>query len=233
MVVLFHRVDDRLKGNPIACTAADFRRYCAFFRAHFDVIPVGELVRRLRAGEDVGGCLAITFDDGYRDNVDVAAPILQLYGLPACFFIATGLIGTNIRMHWDHEFGVPSAWMQWDQVRALRARGFEIGAHTVSHVDLGMVEGVAAHEEIRGSRRRLEEELGESITLFSYPYGGPNRMTDANRAAVREAGLECCMSAYGGWVDPDTDILDVKRVAVSPWYKSPEQFGFELLFSTP
>jgi peptidoglycan/xylan/chitin deacetylase (PgdA/CDA1 family) len=45
--------------------------------------------------------LGITFDDGYSDNVRVAAPLLRLYGTPATFFIATGYIGRNIEYWWD------------------------------------------------------------------------------------------------------------------------------------
>ncbi|HEU4565864.1 MAG TPA: polysaccharide deacetylase family protein [Gemmatimonadaceae bacterium] len=230
VVVLFHRVDDALGGNPISCTSQEFRDYCAFFRRHFTVVGLGELLERLRRGEDVGGHLVITFDDGYKDNHDVAAPELRRQGLPACFFIATEFIGSRRVPWWDAERSIQSRWMSWDEVRALRAQGFEIGAHTLNHVDLGKVVGDEARHEIRESGARLERELGAEIPFFSYPYGRIDQITEENREEVRAAGYRCCVSAYGGTVGPGVDPFRMKREPISPWFISPYHLGFELLF---
>lgn len=229
VIVLFHRVDDRLGGNPISCTQAEFRAFTAFFRRFFTVVSLEELLGRLAAGRDVGGCLVITFDDGYRDNQALAAPRLASLGLSACFFIATEFIGSERVPWWDAERGIRSEWMTWDQIRALRAAGFEVGAHTMNHVDLGLVSGEEAKAEIEGSKRRLEQELGAGVGFFSYPYGRVNQITEANRDAVRRAGFVCCVSAYGGDVRQGADSYRLQRTPISPWYVSPYQFGFEFL----
>src|SRR5690606_1805735 len=111
----------------------------------------------------------------------------------------------------------------------LSRKGFEIGAHTMSHPDLGHIDGESAEHEILGSRRRLEEELGEPVTLFAYPFGGRANLSEANRERVRRAGYRCCMSAYGGVVDRRTDRYDVPRVAVDRWFRSPYHWGLVLL----
>jgi hypothetical protein len=129
VIALFHRVDDKLAGNPISCTRADFEAYCRFFGRYFRVVSLETLLARLRCGEEVDRHLVITFDDGYKDNREVAARELQQHGLTACFFIATELIGSSRVPQWDAELGIASRWMSWDDVRDLRARGFEIGAH--------------------------------------------------------------------------------------------------------
>src|SRR5262249_25399518 len=59
------------------------------------VIGLSELVERLRRGDDVAGTAALTFDDGYRNNVTRAAPVLVDHRLPATFFLATGYVGTD------------------------------------------------------------------------------------------------------------------------------------------
>jgi peptidoglycan/xylan/chitin deacetylase (PgdA/CDA1 family) len=230
VVVAFHRVDDRLKGNPISCTVDEFRSYCDFFQRHFDVAPTSELLRRLRNGQDVGGRLAITFDDGYLDNFENAAPELESRGLPATFFIATGMIGTATQPWWDQEYGVNARWMSWDQVRSLHQRGFEIGAHTINHVDLGVADAALAAAEIRGSRERLQAELDAPISMFAYPYGRREQITEANRALVREADLECCFSCYGGVVEAGANLYRLERTPITPWHVAPGQLGFELLF---
>lgn len=229
MVVIFHRVDDRLQGNPIACTRREFRAYCDFFSRYFRVVSLRELLDRLRDGRDVGRMLVITFDDGYRDNFRIAAAELRERGLPACFFLTAGFIGTDARPWWDREFGVRGEWMRWDEVRALRAAGFEIGAHTRTHADLGRVSGEEAEREIVGAKEDLERELGEPVGFFSYPYGGAHQMKEENRGIARAAGYECCLSGFGGSVRPDDDLLHLRRTAATPWHLSPYQFGFELL----
>lgn len=229
VVVLFHRIDDRLIGNPISMSTHSFDAYCRFFRRYFNVIPFSEMVSRLERGQSVAGTLAITFDDGYRDNAHAAAPILRQYQLPACFFIATDFIDTDIIPWWDREWGIRSEWMSWDDVRRLCADGFEIGAHTRTHVDLGVVQGEAAEEEIAGSVRRLERELGQRIDLFSYPFGRMEQITERNRELVGRLGLRCCPSAYGGTVQRGDSPFRIQRQPISPWHLNPWQFGYEIV----
>ena len=232
IIALFHRVDDRLAGNPISCTTAEFRAFCDFFGRYFRVVSLQTLLTKLRRGEDVSGHLVITFDDGYRDNLEVAAHELERRQLPACFFIATEFIGSNRVPPWDAALGIASRWMSWDDVRALSERGFEVGAHTMNHVDLGVLQGDDAVREIVGSRRRLAQELGAETPLFSYPFGRADQITPGNRAAVRDAGFSCCLSAYGGTVRSQGDPFDLKRIPVSPWFLSPYQYGFEVMLAT-
>lgn len=231
VVVLFHRVSAEGERNPITCTDGEFTGFIEFFARHFEVIPLGELLDRLASGQGLGGSLVITFDDGYLDNREVAAPILRAHGLPACFFVASGLIESSRIPEWDREWGVQSRWMTWPQVRELAEMGFEVGAHTVNHVDLGVVEGESARAEIRTSREDLERELGRPIDLFSYPYGRREQITEPNRDAVREAGFRCCLSAYGGLVGSGADPFQIKRIPVSGWHSSPYQLGWEILFN--
>ncbi len=233
VIVLFHRVDDTLDGDPISCSRGTFAAFCDFFRRYFVVVPLGELLEKLRRGDDISRHLAITFDDGYRDNWENAATDLRARDLPACFFIATGFIGTNRIAPWDDEVGIESHWMSWDDVRALEGSGFEIGAHTVNHVDLGQAVGSEASREIIESKQRLEDELGRKITMFSYPFGRRDQITEENREAVRDAGFTCCFSAYGGTVGPQDDLYRLERTPISLWFASPFQFGFETMFVRP
>jgi predicted ATP-grasp superfamily ATP-dependent carboligase/peptidoglycan/xylan/chitin deacetylase (PgdA/CDA1 family) len=231
VIACFHRVDDRFVGDFLTVSTAAFRRYCGFFARHFTVVSLTELLDRLAAGRPVAGCAVITFDDGYRDNAGVVADELARRGLPACFFVATDLIGSTVVPSWDAACGVRTEWMDWDAVRGLRARGFEVGAHTLTHADLGRVNGDVAAREIGGSGARLGRELGERVRLFSYPFGGRQHITAANRDLVRRAGYACCASAHGGLVTRGVDPYHLPRTAVSPWHLTPGQYGFELLLA--
>src|SRR5579872_3537168 len=83
VVVAFHRVNDELVADGLTCGSAKFEAFCRFFKEHFRIVPLSEQVAACRAAKDVGGTLSITFDDGYQDNYEVAAPILRRLGLPA------------------------------------------------------------------------------------------------------------------------------------------------------
>ena len=76
-----------LHGTPRE-HAGTFERVVRYARRHFRVVPLAELAH----GGDLDGVLAITFDDGLRNNVEVAYPILQAHGLPATFFVCPGLV---------------------------------------------------------------------------------------------------------------------------------------------
>src|SRR5207247_9673208 len=107
-----------------------------FCEKYFRVMSLGLLLDRLDSGKDVSRCLVITFDDGYRDNYDVAAAELTLRRLPACFFVTTELVGSRAAPAWATSEGVKPVWMGWDEGRGLAARGFATRPHTMRHVDL-------------------------------------------------------------------------------------------------
>lgn len=92
-ILIFHRVlpepDPLQPGEP---DAIEFERQLRWIKAWFNVLPLSDAVQRLRGGSLPDRPLAITFDDGYADNYDIALPVLERVGLPATFFIATSFL---------------------------------------------------------------------------------------------------------------------------------------------
>lgn len=229
VVVAFHRVANAEQPESLTVSVRAFEQFCRFFKEHFKVIPLGDLVTRLERGLPTHRELAITFDDGYLDNHDTAAPILERLELPATFFIVTEWMGSDLVPWWDRVRNIRYPWMTWDHVRALHRRGFEIGAHTRTHVDLGVVAGDEARSEIAGARRELERQLEAPVDLFAYPYGRRSNLTDSNLELVRAAGFRCCCSCFGGVNTRGSDPFHLARIAVTPGYDSPEQLGLEVV----
>lgn len=229
VIVAFHRVTDALPEDGITRSSRDFVRFCEFFRQYFDVLSLSDFVGRVRSGESVGGTIAITFDDGYLDNFEIAAPILQRFGLPATFFVTTGMIGTTDVLPWDTELPRHPGWMTWDHVRGLVQQGFDIGAHTRTHVDLGRVNGVIAEQEIIGSRQDLLDQIGRAPAHFAFPFGRPDNLLEENRRRIIAAGFESCASCHGGTTGRGADPFRLYRFGISPWFRTPEQFMFEVL----
>lgn len=229
VIVAFHRVQEAAEPDDgLTVSVRMFERHCEFLRRHFRVVPLLDIVEKLERGQRLNHELAITFDDGYRDNFEKAAPVLRRLSLPATFFVVTQWMGTDLVPWWDGEREARHPWMTWDQVRSLHRQGFDIGAHTRTHADLGSISGAAAQREIGGARLELENEIGAPVELFAFPYGSASHLTEANRELVKAAGFRCCCSCIGGTNPAGTSPFHLARVAISLWHKSPHQFGFEL-----
>jgi peptidoglycan/xylan/chitin deacetylase (PgdA/CDA1 family) len=229
VVVAFHRVHDNADvSDALTVDTRTFEAYCRFFARFFNVVSLPALVSMLESGRPPNRVLAITFDDGYRDNYVNAAPILEQLSLPATFFVVSQWIGTATVPFWDRERGVRYPLMTWGDVRSLRRRGFDIGAHTRTHVDLGTIAGQPARLEIEGARQDLQNALEAPIESFAYPFGGREHLTEANRQRIRAAGFRCCCSGFGGTVTRKTDPFALPRVPISTWHPYPYQFGFDV-----
>lgn len=152
--------------------------------------------------------VAVTFDDGYRDNLP-ACEALETRGVSGTWFVVSGNVGR------------PSAWPDGEpaghpmlsaaELRDMRAAGMEVGGHTRSHVRLAQVPPEAGTEEVRGCREDLEDLLREPVTSFAYPYGSHD---DAVVSTVAEAGFRVACTTIAGPAFQDAHPLRLRRVAV-------------------
>jgi peptidoglycan/xylan/chitin deacetylase (PgdA/CDA1 family) len=94
-VLNYHRVNDDDDAFFPSLPIAVFESHMAYLARSYRVLTIEELVERLPHGRVPRNAIAITFDDGYRDNLTHAAPILARHGLPATVFLTTGLIATS------------------------------------------------------------------------------------------------------------------------------------------
>jgi protein-tyrosine phosphatase len=230
VVVAFHSITPGTDGDGLRTPIAAFAAFCAFFRRHFEIVTLHELVRRLQAREPIDGLLAITFDDGYRDNLDLAEPVLRQLGLPATFFVTTGYVGTNAQASWDQARGLQSAWLDWPQVLALHRRGHCIASHTVQHVRVDQVAVDALGEELVQSARCIEAVTHARPDLFAVPFGRPESLTPAVRAQAQAAGYRAVFTAVGGVITPDSELHGLNRFPI-PYgdVLSSQELGFDML----
>jgi hypothetical protein len=217
-VLLLHRVTDEIPGDGLTVGTQWFRRLCALLRDRFHVVPLGEIVRLLRApGGPPRRTVAITFDDCYRNNLG-AARVLAEHGLPACFFVPTHFVGTDHVFEWDRGLK-PMANLDWDDLREMVRMGHEIGSHTDSHADLGLVGEGEARRELIESKKVLEQELGRPARWFAYPYGGAGNFRPEYLPLVYEAGYEGCFSGFGGLIRPGMAGQILPRESL-PYFRS-------------
>jgi peptidoglycan/xylan/chitin deacetylase (PgdA/CDA1 family) len=101
-VLLYHRVADPARDVHGLCVPpAEFRTHLEMLRAAYEVVPLLELRRWIDAGRDPAGLVALTFDDGYLDNLALASPVLAEMELPATFFVTTEHLDRPGEFWWD------------------------------------------------------------------------------------------------------------------------------------
>lgn len=101
-ILLYHRVA-RLPSDPqlLAVTPEHFAQHMELLQKHCVVMPLSELVRVVQQGRASRRMIAITFDDGYADNLHQALPLLEKYGMPATVYVASGTLDTPREFWWD------------------------------------------------------------------------------------------------------------------------------------
>jgi peptidoglycan/xylan/chitin deacetylase (PgdA/CDA1 family) len=171
-------------------------------------------------GWRTGGRLANAANDGVRDGLVVTREQLhnELWRL---------LRPLDLESRSDLLLGL-SAWagvgvetksmhrpLSAEEVHRLVAPGFiDIGAHTVTHPQLSLLDDAGQRAEIEGSRRACEELVGRPIDTFAYPFGD---FDDSAAASVHDCGLACACTAQGGAVARQIDPMRLPRFGVGNW----------------
>ena len=169
----------------------------------FQVISLEEGCSRLKSNCDLSRAIVLTFDDGYRDFLTKAVPVLEQYKFPATLFVVT----RTKEAEW-HRNGDRTPLLSWDEISEIKARGFSIGSHTVTHPNLLSLQAESLMRELIDSRAAIAE-LGETFIPFAYP-GGTFRQRE--RDAVEHAGYDCAVIVGGRWGNgPETDRFLLKR----------------------
>jgi len=94
-IFCYHRIGKGRGPLTSGVSVSDLEACCMFLARHYRVLPLAELAMRSRNREPLSDAAAITFDDGYRDNLELALPVLEKFNLPATVFLATSAIGTD------------------------------------------------------------------------------------------------------------------------------------------
>jgi peptidoglycan/xylan/chitin deacetylase (PgdA/CDA1 family) len=103
-ILIYHRVNDDRDPYFGGIPTIEFDRQMAYVSSRFRVLPLSALVTALRAGELPDNAIAVTLDDGYRDNYLRAYPILRQYSIPATIFLTTSVIGSDRQLWHDDVF---------------------------------------------------------------------------------------------------------------------------------
>lgn len=217
-ILMYHMVSEHRPGakfNGLRVPPAMFARQLAWLRDNgYTFVTMSELVQ----GGLPPKCVAITFDDGYRDNLLQADPLLARYGAKATVYLVLDRHdrdwSTAKKAHHDSGELAREAKLSDEEVRLLLASGrWELGSHTLTHANLARCDDAQRAREIGDSRRQLEQQFGTTVTSFAYPFG---IFGEQDVQAARAAGYTSAVTTLDG-IDPHpyAEPLRLSRVKVS------------------
>ena len=151
--------------------------------------------------------LIINFFNGYRNNYDVAAPLLERYGFRGWFFVPTGFLEvepalqeafaqrSKIRVR-PGEYRDGRIAMTWDELRDLERRGHVVACHTRTHQHVGQLSAKDLHREVVLSQRDFCTRLGHEVHAFAWLYGGEHGVNLEADACLKASGYRYLFSNY-------------------------------------
>lgn len=197
---------------PYTVTRDQFARQLEVVAKRFTISRLRDLPARITAGESERN-VAISFDDGFRNFVDEALPVLESFRIPATMFIVTGQLGgTNV---WDAghpDIPITAVMSDADLVGLAKHPLVDVGSHTVTHPNMRSLPPERMRLEALDSKETLEKLTGTRITAFAYPYGGYDHYSDATERVLREQGYE--LVATRNWRTRQADPMRVGRICL-------------------
>lgn len=166
----------------------------------YHTITVAELVNALRSHSALPPkSLAVTLDDGYVDDYTYVFPIIKKYNITINLMIATGLVGNP-------------DFISWDQLKEMKASGLVYFTdHTWSHYALGRGPQDKVQYEITTGKQQLEQNIGQTVNIFTYPYGS---FSSNAIQTLQQDGFIGAFSTIPGFLQCDSFIMTLHRTHV-------------------
>lgn len=186
------------------------KQLIALEKSQCRVVPLSELIERLEHGRPIDNLVSITIDDGYKNNRDIALPVIKKYGFHATIFVSTEFIGKSMK----NSQGISIDMLDWDDLIFLsNSSHIEIMPHTHSHRSLRELPFTEAVEDIEMSRAILEKTLKKRMDILAFPKGHySTKLVDYLRNSQDWRGA---VTVDEGLVDNSSDQFLLSRNAVA------------------
>jgi peptidoglycan/xylan/chitin deacetylase (PgdA/CDA1 family) len=182
-VLEYHAIGSHPDWYPGMVIAPEvFEKHLQYMQEQgYKMVTVAELTERLTQDKDVDKYIALSFDDGYKDDYTHTFPLLQKYGAKATFSVINSRIGGKL-------------YARAEQLREMERSGMEIGSHTYSHNKLDEIGREYLDWELGYSKTELEQRLlpqHKTVQTLAYPCG---RYDEASMAKLKEFGYKVALT---------------------------------------
>ncbi|MCK4917645.1 MAG: polysaccharide deacetylase family protein [Candidatus Omnitrophica bacterium] len=199
-IFMYHSLD---RNNIENCSAVEkdtfYEQMRQIKKFGYRVIGLEEYCKFLKEGNPVPKkSLILTFDDGYKDNIE-AIKILEEFNYPATIFIIYNKIGND-------------GYLSKDDISLfLKKTKIIIGSHTINHFYLPYLKDFYVKKEIFESKQKLSNLFEQDINIISYPIGGFNK---AVLEEVENSGYLCACSTNRGF-SKSIDRFSLRRIKIT------------------
>lgn len=204
-IMMYHFIDYTSdKGDKRVVSPEAFEAQMKYLHdKSYNVVPLEKAVWYIEHREKPPSkTVAITMDDGYKDNYVYAYPVLKKYHIPATIFVIVNLVGKE------------KIYMNWDEVKEMSGSGIiDIESHTKTHPWLTSLSDKDLKDELTLSKKILEEKLRKKIDFLCYPMGVYDERV---KLAVKAAGYKAAFATRPKRLFPTYDLYEIKRVRMSP-----------------
>ena len=178
-ILLYHRIDVSPINSQYYVEPEKFEEQMKLLSDWgYTSVTIDMLLKAIKEGVELPPHpVIITFDDGHLDNYTTAFPIMQKYGFTGVLYIVGNYMGAD-------------GYMTAAQIREMVMAGWEVGSHSMNHLDLQKLDEEAQYVEIVHSRDKLEAEIGVPVRTFAYPFG---LIDDTAGSLVHKAGYMAAM----------------------------------------
>jgi peptidoglycan/xylan/chitin deacetylase (PgdA/CDA1 family) len=220
-VLMYHKIND-VAENPLSVPVGLFDEQMGLLRdLGYTVVDLEQVLDHYTSGTQLPPrAVLITFDDGYRDNLENAMDVLGRHGYPAVLFVPIGYLDTTLPLPHEERLaqrGIVNRTIDWSDLPDIERGGIRVEAHGISHRPLADLEVDEAAREIVLAKLKLEEALGRPVRAFAYVKGSEAHFKLVHLSLLRQAGYDIAFTSVSGANTPRTDPLRLHRYNVEPY----------------
>lgn len=196
-ILTYHSIDD--SGSVVSMSPERFAQHmAAVAESGFRACSLAEaLDDRGELGRWPDKHVAVTFDDGFHNVMDHAAPVLRTHGFTATIFAVTGHVGGRNDWSPPPERLGDQPLMTWTELKAWVDSGMEVGGHSATHPDLRSLSDARIKIELLACKKAIEERLDRPARTFAYPFGRYNERVKEMVASCFDAACTTVLRRTG------------------------------------
>jgi peptidoglycan/xylan/chitin deacetylase (PgdA/CDA1 family) len=220
-ILMYHKVND-IPDNPTTVPVGRFDEQLAqLHELGYQPVDLEAVLDHYTVGTPLPDkALLISFDDGYRDTLENALPLLQKHGYGAVIFVPVAYMEDATPLPHETrliERGTRNPTLDWGLMRELDAGGVRVESHGIAHRPLAEVSLDEAVREIAVSKLKLEEQLGRPVRAYAYVKGSEAHFHPVHESILKQAGYDIAFTTISRSNGPDTNPFRLGRYNVEPY----------------